>query len=195
MIKIGITGGIGSGKSVVAELFRQLDVPVYNADQASKRIVNTSPVIREQLTLLFGNKIYTTQELNRKRLAELIFGNADNLHMVNFIIHSEVKRDFQQWTERQKKPLCAIESAILFESEFNQAVDQVLMVYAPIKMRIERVQRRDNTDRQEILNRIKSQLDDKWKRKHADHTILNDGKHALITQVWDYIKKMELQAQ
>lgn len=121
MIKIGITGGIGSGKSVVASLLALSGVPVYIADEESKWLTNNSPVIREKLTALFGPEIYTNEGLNKKLLASHIFNNPKQLQQVNQIIHPEVNRHFSAWVERQTSPLCAIESAILFESRFLQS--------------------------------------------------------------------------
>lgn len=138
MIKIGITGGIGSGKSVVASLLALSGVPVYIADEESKWLTNNSPVIREKLTALFGPEIYTNEGLNKKLLASHIFNNPKQLQQVNQIIHPEVNRHFSAWVERQTSPLCAIESAILFESGFYKVVDISLMVYAPRELRIER---------------------------------------------------------
>ena len=123
MIKIGITGGIGSGKSVVASLLALSGVPVYIADEESKWLTNNSPVIREKLTALFGPEIYTNEGLNKKLLASHIFNNPEQLQQVNQIIHPEVNRHFSAWVERQTSPLCAIESAILFESGFYKVVD------------------------------------------------------------------------
>ena len=193
MIKIGITGGIGSGKSTVARLFTQLGVPVYIADDESKRLTATSPLIRQQLTSRFGNNLYTAEGLNKKRLAELIFGNAEHLHAVNAIIHPVVKQDFLAWTKRQRTPLCAIESAILFEAGFEYTVDCTLMVYTPLELRIARIGQRDGSQPQEIARRIQSQMDDEEKRTRADHMILNDGQQALIPQVVDFLQK-KLQA-
>ena len=144
MIKIGITGGIGSGKSVVASLLALSGVPVYIADEESKWLTNNSPVIREKLTALFGPEIYTNEGFN----------NPEQLQQVNQIIHPEVNRHFSAWVERQTSPLCAIESAILFESGFYKVVDISLMVYAPRELRIERALGRDSASREEIERRI-----------------------------------------
>lgn len=144
MIKIGITGGIGSGKSVVASLLALSGIPVYIADEESKWLTNNSPVIREKLTALFGPEIYTNEGLNKKLLASHIFNNPEQLQQVNQIIHPEVNRHFSAWVERQTSPLCAIESAILFESGFYKVVDISLMVYAPRELRIERALGRDS---------------------------------------------------
>lgn len=183
MKKIGITGGIGSGKSVVAELLRLYGVPVYIADEESKRLTESSPVIKKGLIELLGPELYTEQGLDKPLLASYIFGNETLLQKVNRIIHPEVNKDFENWCIRQKAPLCAIESAILFESGFNHIVDYSLMVYAPVDIRIGRAMLRDKTSQEALLKRIKSQMSDEIKREKADFTILNDGKQALIPQV------------
>ena len=161
MIKIGITGGIGSGKSVVASLLALSGVPVYIADEESKWLTNNSPVIREKLTALFGPEIYTNEGLNKKLLASHI----------------------SAWVERQTSPLCAIESAILFESGFYKVVDISLMVYAPRELRIERALGRDSASREEIERRINSQMSDEEKKDRSDYVIYNDNRQALIPQV------------
>lgn len=183
MKKIGITGGIGSGKSVVAELLRLYGVPVYIADEESKRLTESSPVIKKGLIELLGPELYTEQGLDKPLLASYIFGNETLLQKVNRIIHPEVNKDFENWCIRQKVSLCAIESAILFESGFNHIVDYSLMVYAPVDIRIGRAMLRDKTSQEALLKRIKSQMSDEIKREKADFTILNDGKQALIPQV------------
>jgi dephospho-CoA kinase len=183
MIKIGLTGGIGSGKSVVSSLLEALDVPVYIADTESKRLTQTSLSIREQLVSLFGETIYCGEEINRKRLASLIFNDAECLRKVNAIIHPEVNRHFLAWAARQTVPVCAIETAILFESGFNRCVDVCVMVHAPLELRIERVMSRDGISREEVLSRITSQLSDEEKKMYSDYVIYNDGKQALLPQV------------
>lgn len=183
MIKIGITGGIGSGKSVVASLLNLHGIPVYVADTESKLLTDTSPVIKEKLTALQGDDLYTEKGLNRKLLASHIFGNPEYLRQVNAIIHPEVDRHFTAWAQSQKNTICAIESAILFESGFNKLVDKSLMVYAPLPLRIERAVARDNACREEIIRRIDSQLPDETKRDRSDYVIFNDDKQALLPQV------------
>ena len=190
MIKIGITGGIGSGKSVVASLFRLLGIPVYIADEESKQLTNQSPVIRQQLTAHFGEAIYTAEGLNRSLLANLIFQDPKQLRIVNGIIHPEVKRRFEAWATRQTTPLCAIESAILFESGFDQVVGTHLMVYAPKALRIERAIARDSASREAIQRRIENQMADEEKRLLADHVIYNDDQQPLIPQVTKLIDQL-----
>ena len=155
MIKIGITGGIGSGKSVVASLLTLSGVPVYIADEESKWLTNNSPVIREKLTALFGPEIYTNEGLNKKLLASHIFNNPEQLQQVNQIIHPEVNRHFSAWVERQTSPLCAIERAL----------------------------GRDSASREEIERRINSQISDEEKKDRSDYVIYNDNRQALIPQV------------
>lgn len=183
MIKIGITGGIGSGKSVVATLLALSGVPVYIADEESKRLTATSPVIREKLTGLLGEAIYPEGQLDKRRLADRIFRDPDCLRQVNAIIHPEVDRHFQAWAARQHTPCCAIESAILFESGFDRIVDVSLMVYAPLEVRVNRVLSRDQTTRAEVLRRIENQFPDETKKERADYVIENDDRRALIPQV------------
>lgn len=190
MIKIGITGGIGSGKSVVASLLALYGVPVYIADEESKWLTNTSPVIREGLIALLGREIYTDQGLDKKSLASRIFSDPELLKRVNSIIHPEVDRHFSAWVERQTTPLCAIESAILYESGFYKAVDASLMVYAPKELRIERALSRDTVSRKEIERRINNQMPDEEKKERSDYVIYNDGKRALIPQVGGLIRHL-----
>ena len=190
MIKIGITGGIGSGKSVVASLFQLLGVPVYIADEESKRLTNQSMTIRRQLIAYYGEAIYTAEGVNKPLLAAKIFQDPAQRRIVNGIIHPEVKHHFEAWAAQQETPLCAIESAILFESGFDQVVDTHLMVYAPKALRIERATARDAASREAIQQRIESQMADEEKRELADHLIYNDNQQPLIPQVTALIARL-----
>lgn len=188
MVKIGITGGIGSGKSVVATLLRLYGIPVYIADEESKRLTNSSPVIRRALVDLVGEAVYDADgKLDKPRLANFIFGQPEHLARVNAIIHPEVNRDFLDWCERQEKAFCAIESAILFESGFDRIVDVKLMVLAPLEIRLERAIARDHASREALERRIKSQMADEEKASRSDFVIHNDGRQALIPQVENFI--------
>lgn len=192
MVKIGITGGIGSGKSVVASLLSLYGIPVYIADTESKRLTDSSPFIREELIRLFGEQLYAGKGLDRKLLASYIFGKPEILRKVNGIIHPVVNRDFREWAERQQGQACGIESAILFESGFDRLVDIRLMVYAPLDVRIRRAVRRDGSGEEEVRRRIGSQLPDEEKRDRADFVILNDGKQALIPQMEKFLACFDL---
>ena len=188
MVKIGITGGIGSGKSVVATLLRLYGIPVYIADEESKRLTNSSPVIRRALVDLVGEAAYDADgKLDKLRLANFIFGQPEHLARVNAIIHPEVNRDFLDWSERQEKAFCAIESAILFESGFDRIVDVKLMVLAPLEIRLERAIARDHASREALERRIKSQMADEEKASRSDYVIHNDDRQALIPQVENFI--------
>ncbi|MDR1344710.1 MAG: dephospho-CoA kinase [Tannerellaceae bacterium] len=183
MIKIGLTGGIGSGKSMVSSLLEVLGVPVYEADAESKKLTATSPHIRSRLTDLFGESIYKGEEIDRKRLAARIFTDPEALKQVNDIIHPEVGAHFLEWVSRQTTGICAIETAILFESGFDRLVDVSVMVYAPEELRIERVMARDSACREDVMRRMRNQWADETKKTHSDYIIYNDGSRALLPQV------------
>lgn len=191
MIKIGITGGIGSGKSVVASLLRIQGVPVYVADTESKILIDTSPSIKEKLTALLGNDLYTEKGVDRKLLASHIFNNPNYLRQVNAIIHPEVDRHFAEWTQKQTADICAIESAILFESGFDKVVDKSLMVYAPLELRIRRAMTRDRASREDIVRRIGNQLPDETKKDRSDFVIFNDDKQALLPQTEKLLQSLQ----
>ncbi len=191
MIILGITGGIGSGKTTVTNILHLLDIPVYIADIESKRITDTSPTVREKLIKLFGRELYQEDKLNKPLLASLIFGNEENLTKVNAIIHPEVRNDFDEWVKKNKdKKVVAIESAIMFESGFYKFVDKKITVYTPLEMRIERAMKRDNTPKDKILSRINSQMPDEEKKELSDFVIVNDNKHSLIGQTISLLDKI-----
>lgn len=191
MIILGITGGIGSGKTTVTNILHLLDIPVYIADIESKRITDTSPTVREKLIKLFGRELYQEDKLNKPLLASLIFGNEENLTKVNAIIHPEVRNDFDEWVKKNKdKKVIAIESAIMFESGFYKFVDKKITVYTPLEMRIERAMKRDNTPKDKILSRINSQMPDEEKKELSDFVIVNDNKHSLIGQTISLLDKI-----
>jgi len=191
MIKLGITGGIGSGKSIVSEIFSLCGVPVYVADTESKRLVSLSPVIRERLIELFGNILFAKGVLDKPLLASYIFNDRKKLQMVNDIIHPEVEKDYSEWLcEKYKYNIVAQEAAILFESGFNRLMDKVVMVYTPLEMRIERTMERDNISRERVMERINNQMPDEEKAELSDFVIVNDGTESLIAQVLDIIKRL-----
>ncbi|MDR1880146.1 MAG: dephospho-CoA kinase [Tannerellaceae bacterium] len=193
MIKVGLTGGIGSGKSVVASLFGVLGIPVYIADTESKRLVNSSPLIRERLTALFGDGIYGDGRIDRRRLASLIFGDAALLKRVNTIIHPEVCAHFLAWAERQTSDICVIETAILFESGFDREVDVSVLVYAPLALRTERVlMREQGMTREEAAGRMRHQSSDEEKREMATYVLYNHDGEALIPQAERLIAALRL---
>lgn len=187
-IKIGITGGIGSGKSVVSRLLEIMDIPVYISDIEAKRIIHTDELIRESLSVLIGEEVFREGELNRPLLASYMFGHPEHVKEVNAIIHPQVKEDFRQWAGgRTGKPLIAMESAILIEAGFRDEVDFLVMVYAPLEVRVERAIKRDCSSRELVMKRIEAQMSDDAKRNQADFVIVNDDETPLIPQVLELI--------
>ena len=187
-IKIGITGGIGSGKSVVSRLFGIMGIPVYISDIEAKRITQTDPVICQELCALVGQDVFQNGVLNRSLLASYMFGHPNRVQKVNEIIHPQVKEDFRRWAARfGGEQLVGMESAILVEAGFRSEVDFLVMVYAPLEVRVERAIKRDCSSREQVMKRIEAQMSDEVKRSHADFVIVNDDETALIPQVLELI--------
>lgn len=181
---IGITGGIGSGKSYVSRILtQQFGIPVYDCDTEAKRLNNQSPQIRQALTTLLGTEVYGPDGMLRKDiLAAYLFQAAENQQRINAIIHPVVRQDFQAWCQRQQCPTMALESAILFESGFDNLADVILNVTAPLPLRIQRTVERDHTTAQQVENRIRLQLSDEVRCQRSHHIIHNDGRD-LIPQL------------
>lgn len=170
---VGITGGIGSGKTTVAKMFASLGVPIYNADIEAKILTNTSPIIRESLIKLLGKEVYKNGELNRKFMADKIFNDKVLLERANAIIHPQVAEHFKKWASNQDFPYVLKEAAILFESGSYKQCDQVILVTAPKETKVQRVMQRDNVTREEVEARMKNQWEDSEKIKLADFTLQN----------------------
>ena len=186
MVILGLTGGIGCGKSYVAAKMQLRGIPVYDSDSRAKLLVATSPGLKLELTRLVGPSVYCSccGQFRKEVLARFIFGNPENLAKVNEIIHPRVKDDFRQWAEKQKcKDFCVLESAILFESGFESETDFKVCVDAPLELRIKRCIERDKTSREAVLKRIENQMDQDEKCKMADFVIVNDGVHDLESQI------------
>ena len=190
MTTIGITGGIGSGKSMVSALLRVYGVPVYDADRESKRLLVTSPTIRRGLISLLGPDIYRPDgTLDRARMASLIFADADLLARVNAIIHPAVGDDFEAWRARLGASACAMEAALLFASGFALRTAVRLTVYAPEAIRLQRVMARDGAAEADVRRRMQSQWTDERKAALSDAVITNDGLSALIPQVEAFLNR------
>lgn len=190
---LGVTGGIGSGKSTVSKLLTLYGVPVYVADVESKILTANSPVIRTRLINAFGKELYQDSILNKQLFANIIFNDSNKLALANSIIHPEVEKHFREWCLKYSNyPIVAQESAILFESGFNTLVDKIVMVYTPLEERIERVMRRDNISRERVLERINSQMSDEEKAQKADFIIRNDEEVFLIPQVESLLETLGL---
>lgn len=192
-MKIGITGGIGSGKSYVCNLLKQRGLPVYNCDDEAKRLMTESPIIRHQLTALIGENAYRNNELNKSIIAEYLFANAENAEKVNGIVHPVVKQDFENWTKEQTTPIVVQECALLFESGFSDTVDVTVEIYAPKEIRLERAMKRDNATQQQVEARMASQMDEEEKRAQANYCIINDGKADLNAQIEELFTQLNNQ--
>ncbi|PLB87055.1 dephospho-CoA kinase [Dysgonamonadaceae bacterium] len=191
MIKIGITGGIGSGKSVVSELLKLYDIPIYNADVEAKRLNDESPLIREKLTQNFGESLYASGKLDKQKFAQIIFNDPEKLRLANSIIHPELQKDFLRWVEiHSDSDIVAMEAALIFEANFQRMFDKVIMVYAPISLRVVRASQRDLTTPEKIEERLRHQFPDEEKVKLSDFVIFNDEKHSLIMQVSDLLNRI-----
>ena len=190
MIKVGITGGIGSGKSVVSDVIRLLGYPVYNSDIRAKELSDTNPIIRQSLVALFGSAIYTDNHLNRPLLASHLFQDSAQRKAVNAIIHPVVFADFNKWCAMQHTALVFAESAILVESGFSALMDKMIVVDAPQKLRLQRVVERDVVTMEQAQKRMEAQMDSVDLCKRADYVIYNDNEHLLISQIVDTINKL-----
>jgi dephospho-CoA kinase len=183
MIRVGITGGIGSGKSTVARIFEVLGIPVYRADDAAKRLMQTDPILRQQLTELLGPDLYADGALNRKWMADRIFQQPALLQQVNALVHPRTLADSRHWMAAQHGPYALKEAALLFESGAQKDLDFVIGVYAPTPLRIHRVMQRDQVSREDVLARIKKQIDETIKMRLCDIVIQNDEQTSVIEQV------------
>ncbi|HBF88366.1 MAG TPA: dephospho-CoA kinase [Bacteroidales bacterium] len=192
MLKIGVTGGIGSGKSVVCTIFKQLGIPIFNADIEAKRIMVSNQNVVNQIKLNFGDVIYNEDSsINKKKLADIIFTNKEALKIINSIIHPEVKNEFEYWACLQNsKPYVIEESAILFESGAYKNFDKIISVISPIGLRIMRVIARDGVTKNQVLSRMNSQISDDEKIKLSDYIVYNDDSKMLIPQILDLHSKL-----
>ena len=191
MIQLGITGGIGSGKTTVCRVLEQLHIPVYYADDESKKIL-ASADIEKRVAKVFGNAVLDEQgNLNRAKLSAIVFEHPTELVKLTSILHPAVNEHYHAWLKMQKnKSMVAKEAAVLFESGAFAQMDKIITVYAPKELRIERTMQRNNYTRQEILNRMKQQLSEKEKIRQSDFVIYNDGKKLVIPQVLQILHQL-----
>ncbi len=190
MKRIGITGGIGSGKSIISDVLTCMGIPTYNADNAAKRLISTRKELITALKKLLGSDIYVQGVLDKKKMAQLIFNDKGLLAKVNGIIHPAVIKDFQVWSKSQNVPIVACETAILFESNMDKLMDVTIAVTAPIDIRIERCIKRDNATEKQIKARMNNQMGDEERIQRADHVIINDGKKAILPQIKEIIDSL-----
>ncbi len=183
-LRVGITGGIGSGKSVVSRLLRLMGYAVYDTDREAKRLMDSDPGILGALAEMAGEGVVLDGHLNRGALADWMFQSKERTLMVNALVHPAVGRDFDAWClRRQDEPLVFVESAILFDSGFDSHVDRSVTVTAPLEVRLERAMRRDGATRDQVTGRIQRQMDESRRVELSDHVLLNDGKTSLVKGV------------
>lgn len=184
MLTVGITGGIGSGKTTVCRVFELLDVPVFYADTEARKLQEEDSEVKAAMISLLGNEIYSFDGLNRKLVAEKVFSDKNLLAQLNKIIHPATIAAFNKWKKNYlDKPYVLKEAAILFESETNIGLDKIIVVTAPEELRITRIIYRDHLSHEQIIARIKNQMSEEEKTARADYVIMNDEKQAIIPQV------------
>lgn len=192
-MKVGITGGIGSGKTTVCKIFEVLGIPVYYADDRAKQLMVTHPELIKKIKSLFSEAAYYADgSLNRPYIAHLAFNNAHLLAQLNAAVHPIVQEDATQWHQQQQAPYTIKEAALLFESGSFRNLDKVITVYAPIEVRIQRVMQRDQVSKSQVISRIEKQLSDADKIQLADFVVTNNGQALLIPQI-QYIHQRLLQ--
>lgn len=183
MIKIGLTGGIGSGKTTVAQIFKLLGIPVYYADEAAKKMMNENEDLKQQIIQHFGEESYTEGVLNKQYLAATVFSNSEKTILINSIIHPATIADAEKWMSEQTAPYAVKEAALIFEAGAEKMLDLVIGVYSPENLRIQRVINRNNIYRETVITRIKNQMDDELKMSLCDVVLINDETQLLIPQV------------
>lgn len=190
MLKVAITGGIGSGKSLVCQVFKTLGIPIFDADAVSNQLVEHDATLKTAITELFGKEAYKNNIYNRKYIAHIVFNQAEKLKALNELIHPKAKEAAKQWFEKQQTPYAIKEAAILFESKAEQDIDIIIGVTAPEQIRIERVMQRIGCSKDEVIKRMQQQMPEDEKMKKCNYIIHNDNITALIPQVLQIHEKL-----
>jgi dephospho-CoA kinase len=185
---IGLTGGIGAGKSVVAKIFTTLGIPVFNADEAAKQMMQTSPSIKEKLIEQFGSSIYNVSGLQKENLADIVFNDSFQLQLLNAIVHPETIQAAKDWAAKQTSPYVIKEAALIFESGAADGLFKVIGVTAPLSLRIHRVMQRDGVSKEQVEARMQHQISDSIKMRLCDYVIQNNNQQMLIPQVLELDK-------
>ncbi len=180
---IGLTGGIGSGKSVVAKVFATMGIPVFNADEEAKRIMQTSPIIKEKLIQQFGSSIYNELGLQKEKLASIVFNDPFQLQLLNAIVHPVTIQAAKDWAAKQQSPYVIKEAALIFESGSAEGLFKVIGVTAPLSLRIHRVMQRDGISKDQVEARMRNQIADTIKMRLCDFVIHNNNQEMVIPQV------------
>jgi len=183
VLKIGLTGGIGSGKSIMAKIFSILGIPVFYADTAARNVMHEDAVLKQKIKQTFGDAAYENDKLNRKYIADIAFNNPFKLEQLNAIVHPATIAAAQQWMLQQTTPYAIKEAALFFESGSAEGLDYIIGVYAPQHLRIQRVMQRDNVTREDVLTRMSKQINEEMKMRLCDFVIINDEQTLVIPQV------------
>jgi len=189
MLKIGLTGSIGSGKSTVAKIFEVLGIPVYYADDAARRLMNEDENLKQEIVKHFGNEAYVDGKLNRSYLAKMVFNDKEKLALLNSLTHPAVIHDSEKWIKAQTGPYTIREAALIFETGINKYLDYVIGVSSPETLRIQRTINRDGVTREEVIARMKNQLEEDAKIQLCDFVIYNDEEQLVMPQVLALHKK------
>ena len=190
MLKIGLTGGIGSGKTTVAHIFEVLSIPVYYADDAAKRLMNEDKNIKQKIIKNFGEESYVNGKLNRLHISSIIFKDESKTALINSIVHPATIADADNWMLQQKSPYAVKEAALIFEANANKHLDFVIGVDAPLPLRIKRIMQRDNIDEKAVLARMQKQMNEAEKMNRCDFVIKNNELDLMIPQVIEIHKKL-----
>jgi dephospho-CoA kinase len=191
MKKIGLTGGIGVGKTYVSKIFQKMGIPIFNADEQAKKCMVDDANLKAAVQLAFGEHMYLKGVLQKEALAKIVFNNTKTLAKLNALVHPIVKQKFEDWCSLQSTSMVIKEAAILFESDAHLGLDSVVCVSAPEKLRIERVQKRDGSSVEQIKRRMSKQISQAEKEELADFLIFNDQVQLLLPQVLAIITEME----
>jgi len=188
MLKIGLTGGLGSGKTMVSKIFASLGIPVFYADDIAKKIMNEDEVLKQEIINLFGKEAYK-ETLNRKHIAEVVYKNTFKLEQLNALVHPRTIAAANEWMQKQNSPYIIKEAALMFEAGAAVNLNYIIGVYAPQNLRINRVMKRNHFTREQILERINNQIDETIKMKLCDFIIINDEQQAILPQILHLHKK------
>ena len=183
MLRIGLTGGIGSGKSTVAKMFELLHIPVFYADAASKKLYQTDQELIASIKKYFGEDLYVNGQLDKQKLASIVFSDPSKLELLNQLVHPPTIRDAENWMKKQTSPYVIKEAALIFESGSSAGLDFVIGIKAPLHLRIKRVMERDHVTRDEVLSRMNRQIDEDIKMRLCDFIIDNSEQVLVIPQV------------
>jgi dephospho-CoA kinase len=190
VLRVGLTGGIGSGKSTVAQIFEVLGIPVYYADIAAKKLMNENAELRSAIANIFGKGAYSNNILDRKYISSIVFSDPAKLKALNSLVHPATKKDGEAWMQQQTSPYAIHEAALIFEAKVSERLDKVIGISSPLHLRIKRAMERDKVNRDEVLKRMDQQLDEEIKMSRCDFVIMNDEQQLLIPQVLDLHEKL-----